>query len=89
MSITGGLVLYATLWFLVMFLLLPIGHQSQEEAGEVVPGTPVGAPMRPMMGRKALWAALISAALVGGIWLFLESGIITRQDMIDFNRVSR
>ena len=42
-----------------------------------------------MMGRKALWAALISAALVGGIWLFLESGIITRQDMIDFNRVSR
>ncbi|PAU99008.1 DUF1467 family protein [Paracoccus salipaludis] len=89
MSITGGLVLYATLWFLVMFLLLPIGHQSQEEAGQVVPGTPVGAPMRPMMGRKALWAALISAALVGGIWLFLESGIITRQDMIDFNRVSR
>ena len=88
MSITGGLVLYATLWFLVMFLLLPIGHQSQEEAGQVVPGTPVGAPMRPMMGRKALWAALISAALVGGIWLFLESGIITRQDMIDFNRVS-
>ena len=84
MSITGGLVLYATLWFLVMFLLLPIGHQSQEEAGQVVPGTPVGAPMRPMMGRKAL-----SAALVGGIWLFLESGIITRQDMIDFNRVSR
>lgn len=65
MSITGGLVLYATLWFLVMFLLLPIGHQSQEEAGQVVPGTPVGAPMRPMMGRKALWAALISAALVG------------------------
>ena len=57
MSITGGLVLYATLWFLVMFLLLPIGHQSQEEAGQVVPGTPVGAPMRPMMGRKALWAA--------------------------------
>ena len=89
MSITGGLVLYATLWFLVVFLLLPIGHQSQEEAGQVVPGTPVGAPMRPMMGRKALWAALISAALVGGIWLFLESGIITRQDMIDFNRVSR
>ena len=44
MSITGGLVLYATLWFLVMFLLLPIGHQSQEEAGQVVPGTPVGAP---------------------------------------------
>lgn len=86
MSLTGGLVLYATLWFIVMFLLLPIGHRSQEEAGHVVPGTPVGAPVRPMMGRKALWAALIAAVLVGGIWLFLDAGFITRQDMIDFNR---
>ena len=89
MTITGGLVLFATLFFLVMFLLLPIGHRSQEEAGHIVPGTPAGAPERPMMARKALWAAVIAAALVGGIWLFLDSGFITRQDMMDFNRVSR
>ena len=89
MTITGGLVLFATLWFLVMFLLLPIGHQSQDEAGEIVPGTPAGAPMRPMMWKKGLWALAISAALVGGIWLFLDSGLITRQDMIDFNRFER
>ena len=89
MTITGGLVLFATLFFLVMFLLLPIGHRSQEEAGQVVPGTPVGAPERPLLGRKAIWAAVIAAAIVGGIWLFLDAGFITRQDMMNFNRVSR
>lgn len=89
MTLTGGLVLFATLFFLVMFLLLPIGHRSQEEAGQVVPGTPVGAPERPMLGRKAIWAAVIAAAIVGGIWLFLDAGFITRQDMMNFNRVSR
>ena len=89
MTLTGGLVLFATLFFLVMFLLLPIGHRSQEEAGQVVPGTPVGAPERPLLGRKAIWAAVIAAAIVGGIWLFLDAGFITRQDMMNFNRVSR
>lgn len=89
MTITGGLVLFATLFFLVMFLLLPIGHQSQAEAGHIVPGTPEGAPVRPMLAKKALWALAISALLVGGIWLFLEAGFITRQDMMDFNRFSR
>ena len=88
MTITGGLVLFATLFFLVMFLLLPIGHRSQEETGQVVPGTPAGAPDRPMLGRKAVWAAMIAAAIVGGIWLFLDAGFITRQDMMNFNRVS-
>ena len=61
MSITGALVLFATLFFLVLFLLLPWGHRSQEEAGEVVPGTPAGAPDQPMMTKKALIAAAISA----------------------------
>ena len=89
MTLTGGLVLFATLFFLVMFLLLPIGHRSQEEAGQVAPGTPVGAPERPLLGRKAIWAAVIAAAIVGGIWLFLDAGFITRQDMMNFNRVSR
>ena len=89
MTITGALVLFATIWFIVMFLLLPIGHQSQAEAGEIVPGTPEGAPVRPMILKKGLWALAISAGIVLGIWWFLEQGFITRADMLEFNRYSR
>ena len=35
MSLTGGIVLYSVLWFLVLFVLLPFGQQSQADAGEV------------------------------------------------------
>ena len=86
MSITGALVLFATLFFLVLFLLLPWGHRSQEEAGEVVPGTPEGAPIRPMLLKKGIWAAAITAAIVLGIWWVIEQGFITRADMMEFNR---
>lgn len=86
MSITGALVLFATLFFLVLFLLLPWGHRSQEEAGEVVPGTPAGAPDRPMMTKKALIAAAISALLVLGIWWVIQQGWITRAWLTEFNR---
>lgn len=86
MSITGALVLFATLWFLVMFLLLPIGHRSQAEAGEIVPGTPEGAPVRPMLLKKGIWALVITVLLVLAIWGFIEAGIITRADMLEFNR---
>lgn len=81
MNLTGGIVLYAVLWFLVMFILLPIRERSQEEAGAVVPGTPPGAPDNPRIGRKALWATLISAVLWGiCAWVILYAGI-TRADV--------
>lgn len=88
MTITGGAVMFASVWFLVMFLLLPWGQQTQEEAGHIVPGTPAGAPVRPGLGKKALWATVISVLLVGAIWMFLASGIVTRADMMDFNRLT-
>lgn len=40
MSLTGGIVLYSILWFLVLFVLLPIGQKSQADMGAVTPGTP-------------------------------------------------
>ena len=62
MSITGGIVLYATLWFLCLFLMLPIGHRSQDDAGDIVPGTHAGAPAEPRLKLKAIWATMLATA---------------------------
>ncbi|MDO5621813.1 MAG: DUF1467 family protein [Paracoccus sp. (in: a-proteobacteria)] len=86
MTITGAIVLYATVWFLVMFLLIPFGRQSQADMGEVTPGTPAGAPARTWLRKQALWATVISALIwLGAAW-FLQSGIITRDDILNFGR---
>lgn len=86
MNLTGGIVLYAVLWFLVLFVLLPIGQQSQADVGKVTPGTPAGAPHEPRLKRKVVMATLISAALWGVIAWIILGGIITRADIEAWTR---
>jgi predicted secreted protein len=44
MSITGSLVIFMILWWLILFLILPRNISSQEETGNVIKGTDPGAP---------------------------------------------
>lgn len=76
MSITGAIVLFATTWFLVFFIVLPLRFESQADAGEVVPGTPKSAPSGNVVGRKAkittvatiiIWALLVGVIMSGVI----------------------
>jgi len=72
MSITSAIVLYAVTWFMVFFIVLPIRFVSQGDAGQVMPGTPAGAPATHVVARKAK----ITTAIAAVVWLVL-AGIIT------------
>ncbi|MDO5530011.1 MAG: DUF1467 family protein [Paracoccus sp. (in: a-proteobacteria)] len=89
MSITSGIVLYAVLWFLCLFVVLPIGQRSQQDAGEIVPGTPAGAPHISPVKRKMLWATVISAVIWGLTAAVIFSGLITRADITNLDRLIR
>ncbi|MDQ7777177.1 DUF1467 family protein [Paracoccus aminovorans] len=86
MSLTGGIVLYSVLWFLVLFVLLPIGQKSQADVGQVTPGTPAGAPHEPKLKKKLIWATLIAALIWGVIAYVIIGGIITRADLEAWTR---
>ncbi|TWI35103.1 DUF1467 family protein [Paracoccus sulfuroxidans] len=81
MSLTGGFVLYATLWFLVLFVVVPIGQKSQADAGHVVPGTPAGAPHDLRFMRKCIITTVITTILFGIIAWVIFADIITRADL--------
>ena len=49
-----AIVLYLVIWFMVLFIVLPIRLETQGERGEVEPGTPEGAPANLDMWKKAL-----------------------------------
>ncbi|TKW67587.1 MAG: DUF1467 family protein [Paracoccus denitrificans] len=89
MNLTGGIVLYAVLWFLTLFVLLPFGQVSQAEAGEIVPGTHSGAPHQPRIGRKMFWATMISAVLWAGCAYVILSGMITREQVMNWDQLIR
>jgi predicted secreted protein len=56
-----GIALYFTIWWVVLFAVLPFGVRSQHEDGEMPEGTDPGAPVAPRMGIKMLWTTVVSA----------------------------
>ncbi|MBO9455593.1 DUF1467 family protein [Paracoccus sp. R12_1] len=89
MNLTGGVVLYAILWFLTLFVVVPIGQRSQQDAGEIVPGTPAGAPEGTPWKRKLTQTTLISAALWAVIAGVIFGGFVSRADIAGFDRLLR
>ena len=64
--------IYFVTWWIVLFAVLPFGVRSQEEAGDVVPGTDRGAPLAPLILRKALWTTVISTVVFVGLLGFIK-----------------
>jgi predicted secreted protein len=58
-----AIAIFITIWFTVLFAVLPFGIRSQHEAGDFVAGTDPGAPVAPRLLVKALWTTLISSAI--------------------------
>ena len=77
MSIVSALVLFAVVWFMTLFVVLPIRLETQGDVGEKVEGTHAGSPASNFsMRRKAkittyvavpIWCLLVVIILWGGI----------------------
>jgi len=61
--------IYFIIWWLVLFAVLPFGVRTQEEDADTVLGTPASAPSRPMLVRKAIATTIVSALIVGALWV--------------------
>ncbi|MGR3342746.1 MAG: DUF1467 family protein [Paracoccaceae bacterium] len=72
MAITSAMVLFAVVWFMVMFIVLPIGRRTQGDEGEVVPGTQAGAPVNFNLRRTVVIVTAISLV----IWAIICAVII-------------
>lgn len=87
MGITSAIVLFAVIWFMVLFIALPIGLRTQGDEGDVVPGTMAGSPANLNMKRKLWIVTGISAVLWVVIAGVILSGAITVRDLDFFGRL--
>jgi predicted secreted protein len=74
MSTPLAIAVFFTIWWVVLFAVLPFGVRSQHEADQIesLPrGADPGAPVAPMLVRKALWTTLISAVLFTGLYVYI------------------
>ena len=81
MSITAAAVVFVMIWFLTMFVTLPIIQRTQGEAGEVVPGTHEGAPADFRLGRTMLIVTAATLVIWGVVVWIITSGMISIEDL--------
>ena len=63
-SVGLAVAIYFVIWWTVLFAVLPWGVQSQHEAGEISPGSDPGAPVRPLLLKKAIATTVVSTVIM-------------------------
>lgn len=80
MAITSALVLFAIVWFLTLFIVLPLRLKTQADVGKVARGTPSSAPVDPQLKKRALIVTLITVVIWTILMTVVLSGVITVED---------
>ena len=81
MAFTTALAIYFIIWWVVLFAVLPWGIRSQEESGEVVPGSDPGAPSLPRLVRKLVSTTLVSLVVFAICAIVYSYRLISLDDL--------
>ena len=86
MAVTSALVLFAVIWFMVLFCVLPLRLRTQGDEGRVVPGTHAGSPVDARIGRRFLVTTAVAVVVWAIVFGVIVSGRIGVADFDLFNR---
>ena len=78
MNTVSAVVVFIVIWWLVLFMVLPFGVRRTETPED---GHDHGAPLQPMMWRKAAATTAISAVLFAIVYVIAEFELISLQDL--------
>jgi predicted secreted protein len=88
MAITSAIVLFAVVWFMTFFIVLPLRLETQGDVGEVVPGTHKSAPAGAVVGRKARITTYFAIPIWAALATIILSGWISVRDLDWFDRMA-
>ena len=77
MNLVLGIAIFFVSWWIILFAILPFGVTTQQEAGEVVPGTTESAPTAPRLIPKLIVTTIAAAAIFSLIYFLMEGGMVT------------
>lgn len=77
-----GIAIFLTIWWTVLFAVLPIGSRSYHELGiEPPPGADPGAPVNPNLKRKFFTTTWISVVVFVVFWLVVKFQLVSLPDI--------
>ena len=75
MSVAFSLAIYFMIWWIVLFAVLPFGmRRTQQEAGDVLPGSEPSAPERPHFLRVVIITTVLATLVFGAYTALRKSG---------------
>ena len=80
---------YFITWWIVLFAVLPFGVRSQDESGEVVPGSDPGAPTLTGLKSKVVWTTVVTTILCGVFYAAYVNHLISLDAMAAWLGVAR
>jgi len=76
MSISGSIVTYLILWWMVLFMVLPWGI-TRVDPDQLLPGEDPASPAKGNMVKKLAATTVISFVLYGLVYFIITSGIVS------------
>ena len=77
MGITGSIIVYVLIWWIIFFSVLPIGIQSNKEKfQEKIAGVDPGAPKNPKIIKKFLITTIITSIIFIVIYYLVEFDLL-------------
>ena len=83
MGITGSIIVYVLIWWIIFFSVLPVGIQSNKEKfKEKIEGIDPGAPINPEIGKKFLITTLITSIIFIVIYYLVEFNLLNLREYL-------
>ena len=83
MGITGSIIVYVMIWWIIFFSVLPIGIQSNKETfKDNIEGADPGAPKNPKIAKKFLITTIITSILFIVIYYLVNNGFLNLRNFL-------
>ena len=83
MGITGSIIVYVMIWWIIFFSLLPVGIQSNKEVfKEKIEGMDPGAPKNPKIALKFLITTLITSIIFVVIYYLVDIEFLNLREIL-------
>ena len=83
MGITGSIIIYVMIWWIVFFSVLPIGIQSNKETfKESIEGIDPGAPKNPKIAKKFLITTIITSIIFIMLYYAVKLGLLNLRNFL-------
>ena len=83
MGITGSIIVYVIVWWIIFFSVLPIGIQSNKEKfKDSIEGADPGAPKNPKIAKKFLITTIITSIVFIMIYYLVNNGFFNLRNFL-------